>query len=74
MNEKMKRKWNRLKRRRVNCPHCMSARAELVHAKRRFTHYWIQCCNCHDYGPQSLSINGAIRKWNREAVKIWRLE
>ena len=67
MSNKIQKKWDKCKHRKTQCLKCGSHNIHLDHSltKKLFT-YRLECFNCHWCGKQAMTINGAIRKWNKE--------
>ena len=66
MDDRVQRKWDRLKHKRNACVNCGSINVHLNRSmNRKFNRYWLECFNCHWCGPRGNTIRGAIRKWNK---------
>ena len=66
MDDRVQRKWDRLKHKRNACVNCGRINVHLNRSMtRRFNRYWLECFECHWCAPRANTIRGAIRKWNK---------
>ena len=67
----IKKKWYSLKPTCKPCPKCKSQQVCMYHYRRLLKTvdiYFVSCEECGSSGEDRLTINGAIRAWN----KRWR--
>ena len=68
----IQKKWNLKKEKRESCPCCSSYNIHLNHSHRKWHKYWLECWSCHWTEKSAVTIDGAIRKWNRRTC--WKRE
>ena len=67
-DDKVQRKWDKLKKNKKDCPHCRGKQIHLCkHSNQLIKKYWLECQNCHWCGKSKSTIRSAIRVWNKES-------
>ena len=75
--EDIEKKWHSAKFRCKPCPECGSQHIGLYHYRSmsigfvlKIDIYFVSCKECGSCGKDKLTINGAIRAWNKH--KRWK--